>query len=193
MTLSQAERTRMHLPPAVALDMYRRMHKIRQFDEIARALIYGLRGEVPEPEYLIPLGQADIKRAGSDVTVVAVGHLVHEALQAADQLAAEGISAEVVDPRTLYPLDVPSILASVHRTGRLVVADDGYRFCRFGSEVAAIAAERAFDALRAPVARVSRPQLPVPYSPPLLKEVTPAAAHVHAAVRRVVGRPVSVG
>ena len=71
MTLSQAERSRMHLPPAVALDMYRRMHKIRQFDEIARALIYGLRGEVPEPEYLIPLGQADIKRAGSDVTDVA--------------------------------------------------------------------------------------------------------------------------
>ena len=150
--------------------------------------LYAMRGEVPEDEYLVPLGVADVKRPGTDVTVVATGHLVAEALKAADELAAsQHLSVEVVDPRTLYPLDVETILASVRKTGRLVVADDGYRFCSFASEVAAIASEQAFDALKAPIRRVTRPMVPVPNSLPLFQEVTPTGARIAAAISAVAG------
>ncbi len=150
--------------------------------------LYGTKGEIPDEEFLVPLGVADVKRVGSDVTIVATGHFVREALKAAEELAAsQGLSVEVVDPRTLYPLDTATILASVRKTGRLLVADDGYRFCSFASEVAAIVSEQAFDVLKAPVRRVTRPMVPVPFSPPLLQAVTPTGARIAEAVAAVAG------
>lgn len=140
--------------------------------------LYATKGEVPEAEELIPLGVASVVRPGDDITVVATGSLVSEALRAADLAAEQGIGVEVVDPRTLYPLDVDTVLGSVHRTHRLVVADDGYRFSGFASEVAALAADLAFGDLRAPVRRVTRPMVPVPYAAPLLAEIAPTAAKI---------------
>lgn len=146
-------------------------------------VLYNNRGEVPDDEELIDLGVASVPREGGDVTVVATGHLVPEALRAAGELATEGIELEVIDPRTLYPLDVETILASVRKTHRLVVADDGYRFCGFASEVAAIVADRAFDDLRAPVKRVTRPMVPAPYAGVLLREVAVTGAQIVDAAR----------
>lgn len=148
-------------------------------------VLYASRGEVPDGDELVPLGVASCRRDGSDVTVVATGHLVAEALTAAEELAGEGIELEVIDPRTLYPLDAGAILGSVARTHRLVVADDGYRFFSFASEVAAIVADRGFGDLRAPIKRVTRPMVPVPYSPSLLAEIAPTAATITDAVRSV--------
>ncbi len=150
--------------------------------------LYGTKGEIPEDEFLVPLGVADVKRVGSDVTVVATGHFVREALKAAEEMAqTHGLSVEVVDPRTLYPLDIETIVKSVRKTGHLVVVDDGYRFCSFASEVAAIVSEEAFDALKAPIRRVTRPMVPVPFSPPLLQAVTPTGTHIAGAIAMVVG------
>lgn len=149
---------------------------------------YGLRDEVPDANYTIPLGVADIKKEGTDVTIVAVGHLVHQALEAAKELEKDGISAEVVDPRTLFPLDTRMILESVEKTGRLIVADDGYRFCSFASEVAAIVAEEGFGLLKAPIMRVTRPQVPVPYSKPMEMEVLPGKAEILNTVKKLVGK-----
>jgi acetoin:2,6-dichlorophenolindophenol oxidoreductase subunit beta len=143
------------------------------------AFCYGIQGEVPEGDYTIPLGVADIKRSGTDITVVAVGHLVHDAIRAAEQLEKEqNISVEVIDPRTLFPLDTKAILNSVRKTGRLVVVDDGYRFGSFASEVAAIASDEAFSSLKAPIKRVTRPQVPVPYSKPMEMEVLPGKEEI---------------
>lgn len=150
--------------------------------------LYASKGEIPEDEFLVPLGVADVKRLGTDVTVVATGHFVREALKVANDLAAsQGLSIEVVDPRTLYPLDTETILRSIRKTGRLVVVDDGYRFCSFASEVAALASEQAFDALKAPIRRVTRPMVPIPFSPPLLQAVTPTGVQIAAAVTAVIG------
>lgn len=140
--------------------------------------LYATKGEVPEEEELIGLGVASVVRTGSDVTVVATGSLVGEALSAAEKAAELGISVEIIDPRTLYPLDVDTVLGSVHRTGRLVVADDDYRVSGFASEVAALAADLAFGDLRAPVRRVTRPMVPVPYAAPLLAEIAPTGAKI---------------
>jgi pyruvate dehydrogenase E1 component beta subunit len=148
----------------------------------------GMLGEVADDE-LVPLGVADVKRPGDDVTIVAIGTMVGEALAAAETLAAEGIEAEVLDPRTLVPLDIDAIRASVRRTGRLVVADESPRTCSMGSEIAALACEDAdtFRALRAPVRRVCAHQVPVPYSPPLEDFVLPDADDVAKAARELVG------
>ena len=149
--------------------------------------LMGRKGEVPEEDYTIPLGVADVKREGSDVTVVAVAWLVHEALAAAEALAAEGISVEVVDPRTLVPLDAETIRESVRKTGRLVIADEAGPTAGFSAEVAALATEDAatFARLKAPVKRVCALQVPIPYSPVLESAVFPDRGRVIAGVREV--------
>ena len=126
--------------------------------------ILGARGHVPEEAYTIPFGQADIKREGSDVTIVAIGGMVPRALQAADSLAAEGISAEVLDPRTLVPLDKQAILDSVAKTGRLVVVDMAHKTCSAASEIAAIVAMEGFWSLQAPIQRLGTANVHIPFS-----------------------------
>jgi len=152
---------------------------------INHAKLMDLESAVPEGDYAIPLGRADIKRHGRDATIVAISFVVHAALAAAEELAKEGIEVEVVDPRTLVPLDRATILASVSRTGRLVVADETHLSCGFGAEIAAIVAEAGFAHLRAPIARVARPDVPTPFSKPLEDAITPTADKICTAVRRV--------
>jgi len=145
--------------------------------------LYALKGDIPEEEYTIPLGKADIKREGSDVTVFAMGKMVFEALKAADVLSGEGISIEVVDPRTLYPLDKEAILNSVQKTGRLVIAHEAVKTSGFGAEIAAIVAEEAFDYLDAPIKRVGAPFAPVPFAKPLEEFYMPSSKHIVEAVK----------
>ena len=144
-----------------------------------------LRDEVPDEPYAIPLGVAEVKREGSDVTVVATGHMVSQAQRAADQLAERGVSVEVVDPRTLSPLDMDTIIASVQKTSRAVVAQEGVQFCGFAAEIAAAIQEQAFDYLDAPVKRVGAPFSPVPFSPALEKVWLPGADDIVAAVDEI--------
>ena len=132
-----------------------------------------LTGEVPEEEYTIPIGKADIKREGSDVTVVAIGLMVHRALAAANKLQEKGISVEVVDPRSLAPLDKQTIINSVKKTGRLVIMDEEPKTESASSEIAAIVAEETFDFLDAPIKRVCAPDTPIPFSPVLEKAWMP--------------------
>jgi len=147
------------------------------------------KGPVPEEDYTIPLGKADIKREGKDVTVVALAWLVHEAVAAAEELAGEGISIEVVDPRTLAPLDTETIRSSVRKTGRLVIADEAGPTAGFAAEVAAVATEDAatFARLKAPVKRVCALQVPIPYSPILEDYVFPDRQRIIAGIREVLG------
>ena len=127
-------------------------------------MLLRLTGEVPEEEYLIPLGKADIKREGSDVTVVAIEFMVHRALAAAEKLQQKGISIEVIDPRTLVPLDKQTIIDSVKKTGKLVIMSEDPKTGSAAGEISAIVAEEAFDSLDAPIKRVCAPDTPVPYS-----------------------------
>jgi acetoin:2,6-dichlorophenolindophenol oxidoreductase subunit beta len=149
--------------------------------------LMGRKGPVPEEDYTIQLGKADVKRQGSDVTVVALAWLVHEALAAAEALAAEGISVEVVDPRTLVPLDVDTIRESVRKTGRLVIADEAGPTAGFSAEIAAIATEDAatFARLKAPVKRICALQVPIPYSPVLENHVFPDRNRIMTGIRAV--------
>src|SRR5438128_9943528 len=149
--------------------------------------LMGRKGPVPEEDCAIPFGQADIKREGSDVTVVALAWLVHEALAAAEELAREGISVEVVDPRTLVPLDRDAIRSSVQKTGRLVIADEAGPTAGFSAEVAAVATEDAatFARLKAPVKRVCALQVPIPYSPVLENHVFADRKRIIAGIREV--------
>ena len=149
--------------------------------------LYAVKGEVPAGDHVVALGRAEVIRTGTDVTVVALSRMVHEALKAADLLAREGISAEVLDPRTLSPFDREALLASIARTGRLVVAHEAWGPCGFGAEVAALAAEHGFRALKAPVRRVTPPFTPVPFSPPMEKFWLPDAERIALAVREVIG------
>jgi pyruvate/2-oxoglutarate/acetoin dehydrogenase E1 component len=148
-------------------------------------LLIGMEGEVPQMDYEIPFGRADIKRAGRDVTLVATSYMVQLALQAADTLAAEGIDVEVLDPRTLVPFDKEALIASVSKTGRVVVADETHLSCGVASEISAIVAEEAFHYLKAPILRVARPDVPTPFSRPLEDFITPTADKIAGAVRRV--------
>jgi pyruvate dehydrogenase E1 component beta subunit len=150
------------------------------------AFLYGAEDEVPDHDYEIPFGVAEIKRAGDDVTIVACSMMVSTALAAAEQLAAHGIDADVIDLRTLVPLDEQAILDSVARTGRLVVADEGRLRCGFASETAAIVAEKAFDSLRAPVIRVARMDVPVSNNPVHEAHISPTAAKITAAATHLV-------
>ncbi len=144
----------------------------------------GKRGEVPSDEYLVPIGVADVKRSGSDVTICAVGPTVYAALDAAKQLATEGFEAEVIDLRSLSPWDKQSVLESVAKTGRFVAVDESFPACSAASEWAATVAEEAFHHLKAPVQRVSNADVPMPFSPVLEKAVIPSAADVVAAARK---------
>lgn len=146
-----------------------------------------VRGEVPDAPQAIPFGVAEVKRSGTDVTVVATSYMVQRALAVADRLTAEGISVEVVDPRTLVPLDLNTILASVAKTGRLVIVDECHRSCGIGAEIAALVAEEAFDALRAPIRRVATLDVPIPLSRPLESFVEPSEDRVAAAIRAALG------
>jgi acetoin:2,6-dichlorophenolindophenol oxidoreductase subunit beta len=152
---------------------------------VNHARLMDIEGDVPADDYEIPFGRGDIKRSGRDVTIVATSFVVQTALSAAEQLAKEGIDVEVVDPRTLVPLDREIILDSVKRTGRLVVADETNLSCGIASEISAIVAEHGFGSLRAPILRVTRPDIPTPFSKPLEDAITPTAERICAAVRQV--------
>ncbi|WP_226949193.1 alpha-ketoacid dehydrogenase subunit beta [Rhizorhabdus wittichii] len=146
------------------------------------------KAELPDdPDFLIPLGKGDIKREGSDVSIIAIGGAVPLALKAASDLAAEGISAEVVDPRSLVPLDKELILRSVRKTGRAITVDPAHQTCSAGSEIAAIIAERAFDALRGPVLRIATADTHLPFSPAIEKALYPSPERIVAAARKLVG------
>lgn len=145
----------------------------------------GATGEVPDEEYTVPLGVADVKRQGSDVTVVAMGMMVKHSLKAAENLEKEGVSVEVVDPRTLAPLDMDTILASVKKTGRLVVVDEARQYCSAASEISAGVVEKAFQYLKAPILRVTTPNVPIPFSPPMEKHIVPNVEKITDAVRKV--------
>lgn len=147
--------------------------------------LYKMTGEVSEEEVLIPLGKADVKREGSDVTVVATGWMVHQALEAADRLDQEGIQVEVVDPRCLAPFDKETVFASVSKTNRAVIVEEAAKTGAFGAQIAAWLAEELFDALDAPIQRVAAKDVPMPFSPPMEGFVLPNVGDVVAAVRRV--------
>jgi pyruvate/2-oxoglutarate/acetoin dehydrogenase E1 component len=144
------------------------------------------RQDVPEGDDVIPLGVADIKRSGKDVTVVAISGTVKAALTAAGSLEQDGISAEVIDPRSLVPLDSAAILESVQKTHRLVVVDPSHEVCSVASEISALVAEEAFWSLEAPIARVTTPHIHIPFSPPLEADIYPTADRISAAVRKTV-------
>ena len=146
-------------------------------------MLYPMKGEVPEGEYAIPLGKADVKRAGTDVTVVATQFMVPKALGAALDLEREGISVEVIDPRTLQPLDEATILGSVRKTGRLIIAHEAWKRGGFGAEVAALVTEQALDYLDAPVVRVAARNVPMPYNDKLEVATIPSREDIAAAVR----------
>ena len=155
---------------------------------IEHKLLYMTDGEVADEPYEIPLGKADIKRAGSDVTLVSWSHMVLKSLQAAEELAAEGISAEVIDLRTLVPMDIAAVLESVRRTGHLVIAQEAVKRGGVGSDVAALVAEQAFDALRAPIVRVAGKNTVIPFNLAMEKAMVPQVADIVAGVRLVLGR-----
>ncbi len=142
-------------------------------------------GPVPEESYAIPIGKADVKREGTDVTVVATMAMVPRVLAAAQQLEREGISVEVVDPRTLRPLDEETILASVAKTNRLVIAHEAWRQGGFGAEVAAMVVEKGFDDLDAPIVRVGALDVPMPYNDELEREVIPSQERIAEAIRKL--------
>ncbi|MDX6217110.1 MAG: acetoin:2,6-dichlorophenolindophenol oxidoreductase subunit beta [Frankiales bacterium] len=144
-------------------------------------------GDVPEGEYLVPLGEAAIRRPGSDVTIVATGWTVGKALEAAETLAGEGIDAEVIDPRSLQPLDMPTILASVEKTGHVVLADQATRHASAASFIAAEIAEHGFSSLKAPIKLVTALDATVPYSEPMEAYVLPDENKIAGAVREVLG------
>jgi pyruvate dehydrogenase E1 component beta subunit len=155
---------------------------------IEHKLLYMTDGEVADEPYEIPLGKADVKRAGSDVTLVTWSHMVLKSLQAAEELAGEGISTEVIDLRTLVPMDIPAVLESVRKTGHLVIAQEAVKRGGVGSDVAAIVAEQAFDALRAPIVRVAGKNTVIPFNLAMEKAMVPQVADIVAGVRSVLGR-----
>ena len=150
--------------------------------------MYGQKSEVPDGEYLIPIGKGDIKREGSDVTIIAWTKMVQIALAAADELAKEGISAEVIDPRTLRPLDEELILSSVRKTNRCVIVEDSWPFASVGTEIAHRIHTQAFDDLDAPVEKINAADIPMPYANNLEQAALPNAAKVIAAVKKVLYR-----
>jgi pyruvate dehydrogenase E1 component beta subunit len=148
-------------------------------------LLYPIEGEVPEEEYTIPFGLADVKREGEDVTIVATLYMVHKALSAAEILQKEGISVEVVDPRTLTPLDKQTIIDSVKKTGRIVIVSEDCKTAGVSAEIAAIIAEEAIDYLDAPIRRVAEPDTPIPFSPPMEQYVIPDEKAIIKTVKEV--------
>ena len=149
-------------------------------------LLYPVEGSIPEDEYLIPFGVADVKREGSDVTVVATSYMVHKALKAAESLEKDGVSVEVVDPRTLTPLDRETISNSVKKTGKIVIVSEDCKTAGVSAEIAATIAEKALDYLDAPIKRVTAPDTPIPFSPPLEQFIIPNEQSIIRAVKEVV-------
>lgn len=147
--------------------------------------LLGFKGDVPEDEYVVPLGKAEIKREGSDVTIVTWSAMVHKALAAADSLATEGINAEVIDPRTLSPLDKDSIFKSLEKTGKLVIVHEAVKTGGFGGEIAATVADEGFDLLDAPIKRVTAPDCPVPFSSFLETNYLPNEEKIIKAVKEL--------
>jgi len=145
--------------------------------------LFNTKGPVPEEEYTIPFGQANICRSGTDVTVVAITAMVAKTLQACEELAKEGISVEVVDPRTVAPLDIDTVLKSVQKTGRLLIVDETFAPCGIGAEIAAQVIDQAFNDLDAPVRRLNGAHVPTPYSPPLEASVMPQPETIFQAIR----------
>src|SRR5438445_11839657 len=150
---------------------------------------YAVKGEVPEGEYTIPFGVADVKRAGEDVTIVATSSMIRVALAAAEQLETDGISAEVIDPRTLVPLDVDALVRSAEKTGRALVVDEGHQRYGVSAELAAVIADRAFYSLDAPVKRLAALDVPIPFSPPLEDVTVPTPDLVAQTARELCGKP----
>ncbi|MER3437610.1 MAG: alpha-ketoacid dehydrogenase subunit beta [Chloroflexota bacterium] len=148
-------------------------------------VLYAMKGEVPEGDEGIPLGKADIKREGSDVTIVAISRMVHQSLAAARMLAADGIEAEVVDPRTLSPLDEETILSSVQKTHHLVIVDEDNPRCSCATDIAAMVADKGFDLLDAPIKLVTAPHTPVPFSTPLEQFYVPSPERIADTVRSI--------
>jgi pyruvate dehydrogenase E1 component beta subunit len=147
--------------------------------------LYGSKGEVPDGEYLVPIGVTDVKREGTDVTLIAWSKMVSVAMKAADQLAAEGVSCEVIDPRTLRPLHEEPIIESVRKTNRCVVVEEGWEHSGIGAQLAYLIQREAFTDLDAPVARVTGADVPMPYAKNLEHMVMPSPARVVAAVKEV--------
>ena len=145
------------------------------------------REEVPEEEYLVPIGQATVKREGSDVTIIAIGYMVSQALKAAKSLEEDGISAEVIDPRSLIPLDEETILSSVAKTHNVLVVDEGHLRCGAAAEISAVIADKGFDSLDAPVKRLAAPDVPIPFSPPMEKFILPNDKKITATVKEMLG------
>jgi pyruvate/2-oxoglutarate/acetoin dehydrogenase E1 component len=149
--------------------------------------LWTARGDVPtDPEYLVPLGKAEVKAAGDDVTLVAIGGAMLPALRAVEALAEEGISVELIDPRTLKPLDTETIVESVTKTGRLIVVENGHRVANVGAEIAATFCEEAFGTLRSPMVRLAAPDVQVPFSPALEADFYPRTEDIVAAARKLV-------
>ncbi|MDW7616778.1 alpha-ketoacid dehydrogenase subunit beta [Peribacillus simplex] len=155
--------------------------------------LYNMVGEVPEGYYTIPIGKAEIKRNGSDLTVVAIGKQVHTAMDAAEKLAAKGIEIEIVDPRSLSPLDEESILSSVAKTNRLIVMDEANPRCSMATDIAALVADKGFDTLDAPIKKITAPHTPVPFSPPLEDIYLPTSEKVIQVVSELLGEPSILG
>ncbi len=155
--------------------------------------LFGLEGEASETPEVVPFGQAEILREGNDVTIVATSAMVQESIRAADELASRGISVEVIDPRTIRPLDEKTILDSVRKTGRLLAADVTWESCGFASEVVALAAEKAFEHMKAPARRLCLANCPAPVSMPLEEAFYPKADTIAAAVSAMVGADASAG
>ena len=154
---------------------------------IEAQLLYATKGEVEEGEYTVPIGVADLKRRGRDVTIVAYSKMLLVAMEAAEALAQQGIESELIDPRTLKPLDLDCIVSSVKKTGRLVIVEEGWRFAGLGAQIAESVYSEAFDYLDAPIVRVTGEDVPMPYSRPLEDAAIPDKERVIAAVKDLVG------
>ncbi len=153
---------------------------------IEAQLLYGTKGDMAEGEFTIPIGQADVKRPGRDVTIIAYSKMLLLALEAANDLAKDGIDAEVIDPRTLKPLDVETIVGSVKKTGRLVIVEEGWSFAGLGAQIAESVYSTGFDYLDAPIVRVTGEDVPIPYTRPLEDLASPDRPRIVSAVRSVV-------
>ena len=151
-------------------------------------MMFATKGPVPEEEYTVPLGVADVKREGEDLTIVATSSMVYVALEAAELLEQEGVSAEVVDPRTLVPLDRETLVASVVKTGRALVVDKGHTSYGVSAELAAVLADEAFWHLDAPVKRLAAMDVPIPFSPVLEDQTVPTPERVFEVAKALVGK-----
>jgi len=173
--------------PSTPADAYGLLLSSIQDDDLVmffeNKVLYAMKGDLADDAKAIPLGKADIKRPGTDVTIVAISRMVHQSLAAAKDLAGEGIEAEIVDPRTLSPLDEDAILSSVQKTHRLVIVDEDNPRCSAATDIAAMVADKGFDLLDGPIKIVTSPHTPVPFSPPLEQAYVPSPEKIADAVR----------